>query len=56
MQSSDDPRELHTEADRDAPLSHAEAEVAGMIEPVYAEDENADDQRDAHHAEPDEHF
>jgi hypothetical protein len=55
------PRQLRTQADDDAPLSRAEADVAG-ISPTpsvsYAGDDyaqNAEDQRDAHQAEPDEH-
>ena len=47
------PRELHTQADDEPPLSAAEARVAGMLgsEIVYGdtdENPNADDQRDAH--------
>ncbi len=34
-------------------LSRAEAEVAGMITPVYGEVGQADEQRDVHDAEPD---
>jgi hypothetical protein len=58
----DDPRPLRTQADKEPPLSRAEADVLGISptpEVVYAdtgEDENRDDQRDAHHAEPDEHL
>jgi hypothetical protein len=56
------PRQLRTQADNEPPLSRAEADVAGISptpEVVYAdtdEDENRDDQRDAHHAAPDEHL
>ncbi len=55
------PRQLRTQADHEAPLSRREADVAGISptpEVVYGEsdeDQNRDDQRDAHHAEPDEH-
>ena len=54
------PRQLRTQADDEPPLSRREADVAGISptpQVVYAEtgaDENRDDQRDAHHAEPDE--
>ncbi len=44
------PRELRTQADNDAVLSRAEADVAGITSPVYGDDDinpNADDQRDA---------
>jgi hypothetical protein len=46
------PRELRTQADDEAPLSRAEADVAGLTAPVYGDtdmDPNADDQRDAQH-------
>ena len=55
------PRQLRTQGDDEAPLSRREADVAGISmtpEVVYGEsdeDQNRDDQRDAHHAEPDEH-
>ncbi len=55
------PRQLRTQADNDDPLSRREADVAGISttpEVVYGEsdeDENRDDQRDAHRADPDEH-
>ncbi len=57
----DDPAELRTEADDDAPLSLDEAKVAGMVKTdiVYGDSSinpNADDQNDLSHAEPDEHF
>jgi len=57
----DDPTELHTQADDEVPLTRREAEVAGMLEGerVYGDDSinaNEDDQADAEHAEPDEHF
>ncbi len=57
----DNPGELHTRADDEAPLTHREAEVAGIVPGmvVYGDDSinpNADDRRDAAHAEPDEHF
>jgi hypothetical protein len=58
----DDPRPLRTQADRETPLSREEADVLGISptpEVVYGEtdeDENREDQRDAHHAEPDEHL
>ncbi len=54
----DMPRELHTQVDRERPLSRAEAEVAGMIEPVYGESsehEVSDDSREAQEAGPGEH-
>jgi hypothetical protein len=56
------PRQLRTQADNEPPLSRAEADVAGISptpQVVYGEtdgDENRDDQRDAHHAEADEHI
>ncbi len=55
------PRQLRTQADDDAPLSRAEADVAGISTTpsvVYGEsdeDQNRDDQRDMNQAEPDEH-
>lgn len=55
------PRQLRTQADDDAPLSRPEADVAGISATPsvsYAGDDyaqNAEDQRDAHQAEPDEH-
>ncbi len=55
------PRQLRTQADDKEPLSRREADVAGISptpEVVYGEsdeDQNRDDQRDAHHADPDEH-
>ena len=57
----DNPAELHTEADNEAPLSLDEAKVAGMVKTdiVYGDSSinpNADDQNDLNHAEPDEHF
>lgn len=57
----DEPRELHTQADAEAPLSEREAEVAGMVKGqiVYGDasvEPNADDHADAEHASPDEHF
>jgi hypothetical protein len=57
----DNPGELHTEADDDRSLSRREAEVAGIVPGmvVYGDssiEPNADDRRDAAHAEPDEHF
>ncbi len=57
----DNPEELHTEADDDAPLSNEEAKVAGMIKTdiVYGDSSvnpNADDENDLEHPEPDEHF
>ncbi len=54
--SSDTPRELHTEADDERPLTRAEADVAGISRTpsvVYGDDSsnpNADDERDAHGA------
>jgi hypothetical protein len=51
---SDMPRELHTQADNEEPLTRAEADVAGITttpEMVYGDtsmDPNAEDQRDAH--------
>ncbi len=58
--SGDDPTELHTEADGEAPLSEREAEVAGMVKGliVYGDasvEPNADDHADAERAGPDEH-
>jgi hypothetical protein len=56
------PRQLRTQADNEAPLSRAEADAAGISttpEVVYGDDEyyeNADDQRDAHRADPGEHL
>ncbi len=56
------PRQLRTQADDEPPLSRAEADVAGISptpDVVYAdtdEDQNRDDVRDAHHAEPGEHL
>ncbi len=57
----DTPGELHTQADDERPLSHQEAEVAGIVPGmvVYGDSSinpNADDQRDAEHAGPDEHL
>jgi hypothetical protein len=55
------PRQLRTQGDDASPLSRAEADAAGISptpEVVYGEsdeDQNRDDIRDAHHAEPDEH-
>ena len=55
------PRQLRTQADDEAPLSRDEADVAGISQTpdvVYGEsdeDQNRDDQRDAHHAQTDEH-
>ena len=53
------PRQLRTHGDDEAPLSRAEADVAGITLPVYGEDEinpNAEDQRDAQEATEDEHL
>jgi hypothetical protein len=56
------PRQLHSVADDDAPLSRAEADVAGISltpEVVYGdtdENPNRDDQADNNKAGPDEHF
>lgn len=56
------PRTLHTQADKEPPLTREEADVAGITvtpEVVYGESsehELAEDERDAHHAEPDEHL
>lgn len=56
------PRQLRTPADDEPPLSRREADVQGISptpEVVYGEsdeDQNRDDERDAHHAEPDEHL
>jgi hypothetical protein len=47
----DQPRQLRTDADDDAPLTADEAAVAGITQPVYGDDStnpNADDERDAH--------
>lgn len=55
------PRQLRTQADKEDPLSRPEADALGITptpEVVYAdtdEDENRDDVRDAHRADPDEH-
>jgi hypothetical protein len=55
------PRQLRTQGDDASPLTRAEADVAGISttpQVVYGdtdENHNADDQRDAHRAEPDEH-
>jgi hypothetical protein len=55
------PRQLRTQADDEAPLSRAEADVSGISQTpqvVYAdtdEDQNRDDRLDAHRAGPDEH-
>jgi hypothetical protein len=59
---SETPRPLHTQADREPPLSRPEADVLGISptpEVVYGESsehENDEDERDAHHAAPDEHL
>jgi len=52
MHDRDDPEELTTVADDDAPLTRDEAAAAGMLadEPVYGEsslDPNAADKRDS---------
>lgn len=57
---SDDPDELTTQGDDLAPLSHAEAEVAGIVPGmiVYGDDSinpNADERRDLNDPESDEH-
>jgi hypothetical protein len=49
---SDEPEELHTVADNEKPLSHAEAVVAGIVPgmAVYGDDSiepNEDDHRDS---------
>ncbi len=60
--TSDNPRQLRTVADNDAPLSRAEADAAGISvtpEVVYGdsdENPNADDQKDMNSAGPDEHL
>ena len=56
----DEPTELTTEADDERPLSHREAEVAGIVPGmvVYGDsslDPNADDQRDVNAPAEDEH-
>jgi hypothetical protein len=57
----DDPVELHSQGDKEVPLSRREADVAGISltpEVVYAdtdENPNRDDQADANLAGPDEH-
>jgi hypothetical protein len=57
----ENPRPLHTQADKEPPLQRQEADVLGISptpEVVYAdtdEDQNRDDERDAHRADPDEH-
>ena len=59
---SDMPRELHSQADDEPPLSLPEADVAGISltpEVVYGdtdEDPNRDAQRDANQAGEDEHL
>ena len=56
------PRQLRTQADDEAPLSRAEADVAGISPPpevVYGdsdEDPNRDDQRDVNRAGSEEHL
>jgi hypothetical protein len=56
------PRQLHTQADNEPPLSRQEADAAGITttpEVVYGEvdeHENDEDERDARHAAPDEHL
>lgn len=55
----DEPRELTTVADDEAPLSREEARVAGMIPgmAVYGDDsEDPNDHRDSEHAGPGEHL
>jgi hypothetical protein len=57
----DDPRQLRTEADDEPALSHAEAEVAGIVPgmAVYGDsslDPNADDKRDSESAGEGEHL
>ena len=55
------PRQLRSQGDDEAPLSRAEADVAGISttpQVVYGdtdENPNADDQADMNRAEPDEH-
>jgi hypothetical protein len=55
---SEEPRPLHTQADKEPPLTRTEADVAGISptpEVVYGEDgmePNAEDERDAHRGEP----
>lgn len=58
------PRQLRTQADDDPAWTRAAADAAGMTHDgdsrtVYADSDSnqqADDQLDAHHAEPDEHL
>jgi len=56
------PRQLHTQADKEQPLSRPEADAAGISttpEVVYGEvddHENDEDERDARRADPDEHL
>lgn len=55
------PRQLRTPGDNERTLSAREAEAAGIrgVDVVYGEssgDENREDQRDAHHADQDEHL
>jgi hypothetical protein len=57
----DDPGELETQADDEAPLSRAQAAVAGILPGliVYGDsslDPNADDQRDNNAPSRDEHL
>jgi hypothetical protein len=56
----DEPAELHTVADDEAPVTEREAEVAGMVKGqiVYGDssvEPNADDHADAERASRDEH-
>ena len=56
------PRQLRTQADKEEPLTRAQADAAGISptpEVVYGdtdEDPNRDDQRDLNRAGPDEHL
>jgi hypothetical protein len=56
------PRQLRTQADKEAPLSEREAEVSGLVPgfgPIYGESsfhETDDDRRDIEHADEGEHL
>ncbi|GAC1353258.1 MAG: hypothetical protein NVSMB1_24820 [Polyangiales bacterium] len=66
MERDDRPKELHTIADDEAPLSAREAGVMGsqrvrgagtpLVYGDVGEGNENEDQADAHHAEPDEHL
>lgn len=70
LNPDDEPKDLHTEADDEAPLSAKEADAMGFqvprqipghrlsAETVYGEMDGVEneDQYDAHHADPDQHL